>query len=83
MSRLAPAMPGAGAAVGTGAKEDESLLTVAEKGLKRVYDLLREQVGVCMCMDVNGTPGDWCLPCSAFRIESTGICIGRAPASDC
>ena len=73
MSRLAPAMPGAGAAVGAGTKEDESLLTVAEKGLKRVYDLLREQVGGCMCMD--GIPGERLararLPCSAatFRIE--------------
>lgn len=66
MSRLAPAMPGAGAAVGARAKEeDESLLTVAEKGLKRVYDLLREQVGVCVCMYGNWIPGDQCLPCSA------------------
>lgn len=49
MSRLAPTMPGTGTAVGAGKEEDESLLTVAEKGLKRVFDLLREQVIVCIC----------------------------------
>lgn len=61
MSRLAGAaatLPSAASSSSTAAAatEDESLLTVAEKGLKRVYDLLREQVGFGLVRWVGGCP---------------------------